>query len=1394
MEIKRVVSMGLVIVFMCSSTFAVPVNITDMPKGWSKPAVEEAIDKKILVDDYGKIRPMEHLTRAEMALGINNVFGATEKADISGYFDVEKDKWYYEEMQKAVKMGTFAGYGDGRLRPNENISRQEMFSVLYNALEMEEGDVSYLSKFRDNNLVGDWAKGRVASMVQNNYVAGNADGRLNPIGNMSREEFAQIMKNIFKGYYNTPGTYTNVPMGNIIVSTRGVTLKDTTVTGDLIIADGVGDGEVALNNVTVAGRTIVRGGGENSIKLLNGSVLKGKVIINSNIGKVRIYNSKSTVNEIGVKSEVILDGDFGKVSIDNPVNIEVKGDIKNISVNHKSKIKISKGNVEKIEVNNGASGTYIYGSGKAENVNVKANNVSIKTEGTKVTADKNTLGVTAGDKDVDPGKTVTVKETSSGGGGSSSGGSSSSSGNKKPSGGSSTEAKLPEFKLVVDEVSHGESGHISLGKDWSKYEVAYSDNTKDFDKNDIWKSLSSSSQDWYSGVSPVVTEDNGIGTLHVNHAFLSGREYVEPTYFAIRLKENTKLKQIIQAREIAEVEEIESENKIVIGKDFENYRYDITYSRSGNEVKDCFRDKEFYSSELVLPYDAELEIYKLGQNGRLNSKGNIINYIHTEKTIAIPDFKVDTIAGGIDLGVDYSAYKYGFVNNTESEPLTWYSAISNFIDGEKISYSFSKYITIAKAEDLTKRQIIDVGSYNPGEIIAKISFDRSNSTISIKDDDYSLYEYYARGARSEKTTYWYTFDDSNELAVKEGDVVYVRKKATKDKLASVSMSFKGIPKFKLDVESKTIDLGNKYTHYMVAYEIDGQRVTEWYEPSSRFLKEVSCWGPEGWDSQTIDVVIKYNSDSDIQTNVMIRPERPDFKVDVLSGKLIIENFEENKSDYEVKYKGVYFYDKEYRDIESEENIVVGEFSDPSILCIREKGTRDLLPSEEEIIERTRGVVEEVGALKGKTRFIKIKVFDIDEDDKFKIVEIPISMKDLENTYICGDGSKGKTLVDDFDITKGDAIVTYKYNERPATIDNLVLTQKNIPSFSVSEGKVDFGTEYAKYKCNGIQEGTRDWYDSNSVNVRNVKVDAVIDEMDEYFVIFAQGNVATEAIKVRIKDDAPSCTADDVNRNVTLPEDIQLGKYEYKIDDGSWNECTERIINVPDNNKHHVYVRLKTGSLGNGVSGYPYSVGFNEIRPEAPDFEVDKLNGKVIVDDFDTLKAEYEYKVSKLGEGSYEDFTREENLIIPDNSVADTYLFIRTKETESLLPSDEYKINKYVGVVKEVSEILNDNTGKPYRKVELTNYYNEASGRIFKVAYEEASDKYLNKVGEGKTLTDFEIKKGDLISCYSGNEIEIQESENEFSKAYWIGNIVVEPDLALSEAIEDVTDLDIMENY
>jgi hypothetical protein len=59
-----------------------------------------------------------------------------------------------------------------------------------------------------------------------------------------------------------------------------VTLKGLTISGDLILGEGVGNGDVTLDGVTVTGRVVVRGGGEDSIRIINksdvGSIIVGK--------------------------------------------------------------------------------------------------------------------------------------------------------------------------------------------------------------------------------------------------------------------------------------------------------------------------------------------------------------------------------------------------------------------------------------------------------------------------------------------------------------------------------------------------------------------------------------------------------------------------------------------------------------------------------------------------------------------------------------------------------------------------------------------------------------------------------------------------------------------------------------------------------------------------------------------------------------------------------------------------------------------------------------------------------------------------------------------------------------------------------------------------------------
>ncbi len=439
--VKKVFSLILTITLIITllSTKALATEFSDMPDNWSTAALEHAVSNGLLNGENEQIMPDDNLTRAQLAAIINRAFASTEKADLSGYSDVHEDKWYYDDMAKAVQMGIFTGY-DNNLNPDNSITRQEVFVVLARAFKLSDGNGDMLNGFEDAGAVSSWAVGAVSALIEAGYVNGN-DGKINPLSYITRAEFAQLMYNMAKVYISTEGTYTSISAGNVIINTPDVTLKDINIAGDLIIGDGVGDGNVTLDNVNVSGRLVVRGGGLHTIKILGTSNLQ-HIIIARVDGQVRVYTEDGTViGEVIVdgKDDVLIEGSVGAVTIlANDVTVTTKNatvddaviegensrlvvesdsTIGNLSVNAVNTKIEALGQITDIVVNE--EGADISGDGRVETVLANADNVTVTTENTLVTAVEGTTGVKAGTKDVAEGTTENTTTHTTGTGGSS---------------------------------------------------------------------------------------------------------------------------------------------------------------------------------------------------------------------------------------------------------------------------------------------------------------------------------------------------------------------------------------------------------------------------------------------------------------------------------------------------------------------------------------------------------------------------------------------------------------------------------------------------------------------------------------------------------------------------------------------------------------------------------------------------------------------------------------------------------------------------------------------------------------------------------------------------------------------------------------------------------------
>lgn len=373
-----------------------------------------------------------------MACILDNIMDY-QSASKNTFSDLKAGQFYTNAVLKANAAGIINGNGATLLRPTDKITREEAVVMMAKAFAVNEGTTSN-TQFSDEKEVSSWARASVFGMEAKGYVNGNK-GKFNPKANITRAEIVAILNNIVKGYYTEAGTYNDNVTGTVVIKVPSVTLKGVNITENLIIAEGVGEGDVTLDSVTVKGNTVVRGGGENSIHITGTSNISNIKIEKVN-DKLRIAISDgNTVKEIEIAEgeEIIITGSVGTLEIATP-DVIVKAIAANISdtkvASANARIFVDKeSKIKSVSINNSAENTAIEaekgavvntifseaettvsGEGTVEQVLLKegANNSSVTTPNTHITAAAGVTGATAGGVPVTGGTSVVNNNTGSG--------------------------------------------------------------------------------------------------------------------------------------------------------------------------------------------------------------------------------------------------------------------------------------------------------------------------------------------------------------------------------------------------------------------------------------------------------------------------------------------------------------------------------------------------------------------------------------------------------------------------------------------------------------------------------------------------------------------------------------------------------------------------------------------------------------------------------------------------------------------------------------------------------------------------------------------------------------------------------------------------------------------
>jgi len=392
----------------------------DVNGHWASEAIYKWSSYGVVKGNGGFFRPNDSITRGEMACILNNIMDY-QSASKNTFTDLKAGKFYTDSVLKANASGIMMGDGATLLRPTDKITREEAAVMMAKAFAVNEGTINKTT-FKDAGEVASWAKTSVFGMESKGYIKGNT-GKYNPKANITRAETVAIINNVVKGYYTKAGTYTDNVVGTAVIKVSNVILKGITISGDLIIAEGVGQGDSTLDSVTVKGNTVVRGGGENSIHITGTSGITNIRI--EKIGdKLRIVVADgNTVKDIEIAQgeEIIITGSVGTLEIGasnatvyataaNISSVKVAGGDSTFIVNKESKIgPVSVDNTAKntaIKTEKGAvvgtvtaaAKTAISGEGAVEKVvlNEGANNSSVSTPNTQTTVAAGVTGATGG--------------------------------------------------------------------------------------------------------------------------------------------------------------------------------------------------------------------------------------------------------------------------------------------------------------------------------------------------------------------------------------------------------------------------------------------------------------------------------------------------------------------------------------------------------------------------------------------------------------------------------------------------------------------------------------------------------------------------------------------------------------------------------------------------------------------------------------------------------------------------------------------------------------------------------------------------------------------------------------------------------------------------------------
>ncbi len=145
----------------------------------------------------GTVKPEGNITRDEVAAVfyrlLTDEYRNSIKTDTHKFSDVAASRWSNVHIATLAKVGIVTGYTDGTFRPGNYITRAELATI---ASRFDKLSPFESDKFSD--IKGHWANKYINSAAQKGWVNGYSDGTFKPDQYITRAEFVTLVNNVLE--------------------------------------------------------------------------------------------------------------------------------------------------------------------------------------------------------------------------------------------------------------------------------------------------------------------------------------------------------------------------------------------------------------------------------------------------------------------------------------------------------------------------------------------------------------------------------------------------------------------------------------------------------------------------------------------------------------------------------------------------------------------------------------------------------------------------------------------------------------------------------------------------------------------------------------------------------------------------------------------------------------------------------------------------------------------------------------------------------------------------------------------------------------------------------------------------------------------------------------------